>query len=183
MKNIIAILSILIIIVNCRNPVEPELNARFRNGDFEDGENKPENWEIWTPNANGYTWSLDDKVFYSGKRSLKSKRSPGYTLVGKYTFFRQLITDFRGGNEIIFSAFVRTSTIFYGTAALAIKFLDNNDNILDLQATDKFITGSKSWKRYFVESFIPENTKKIYVYCIHDGDGQAWFDSASVFLE
>lgn len=180
MKYFSIIFLILILVFYCSNPTEPEINAWFRNGDFESGENKPDYWEIWIPDTNGYTWSLDENIFYSGKRCVKSRRSPGYTLVGKYTYFRQLITDFRKDNEIVFSAYIRTSIISYGTAALAIKFLDGDDNILDLKATDTFIMGSRSWKRYFVESGIPADTKKIYVYCIHDGDGQAWFDSTAV---
>ena len=121
-------------------------------------------------------------IVYSGKRSVKSIRK-GFIFEGKYTYFRQVITDFPSDKEIFFSAYIKTSDIISGTAALAIKFTDKKDEILNLVTTKEFIIGSNPWKQYYVNSIIPSGTQKIYVYCLHDGDGSCWFDNTAVFFE
>ena len=183
MKNICFILVVLItIIFGCKNSTEPvPENVTFQNGDFENG---LDHWEMYSPDIVGMYAGLETSGAYSGQRCIRSSRRGGYSLTYKYTYIKQLITDFSSEENIVFSGYIAYNNINEGTAALAVEFLDKEDKILRINATDRFIKGTRGeWQQYSVNASIPSGTIKIYVYCIHDGDGTAYFDCTGVTYE
>ena len=183
MKNICFILVLLIAVsFGCKNSTEPvPENVTFQNGDFENGLN---GWEMYSPEIVGMYAGLETSGAFSGDRCIRSSRRGGYSLTHKYTYVKQLITDFPSGGTIVFTGYISYSNINEGTAALAVEFLDEEDRILRINATDRFIKGVRGgWQQYTVNAEIPSRTRKIYVYCIHDGDGTAYFDCTDVTFE
>ena len=183
-KSVFIILLALLIVISCKSSTEPGSgDINFQNGDFEVGTTSPSYWEIYSPDLIDMRWQYDTISPYSGEKCVSSSRRSGYSLTNKFTYFRQLITNFSPERDITFSGYIRVIDIEEGTAAFAIEFLDEDDEIEKIVATDKFIDGNKGWRKYSISSEIPSTTVKIYVYCIHDGDGEAWFDSTAVIFE
>lgn len=186
-KSVFMLVVTIFLLLSCKSSTEPGAgDINFQNGDFEIGTNSPSHWEIYVPNIYGsgmMSWQYDTISSYSGEKCVKSTRGSGYSLTNRYSYFRQLITHFSVDKEITFSGYIRVTDVEEGTAAFAIEFLDDDDEIAKIVATEGFIQGDLGWRKHSVSSNIPPSTCKIYVYCIHDADGEAWFDSTSVKFE
>lgn len=125
----------------------------------------------------------DDSTSYIGGNSLKICNPPSNN---NSAFFTSIIhrcneTDF-SGKDITFSAYVKTegiSQIYSGGmvgAGLRINCCDSDNNSL-ASYNSIGIIGTEDWQRLSVSCSVPENTTKVYVYCmLRYASGTAWFD-------
>lgn len=125
----------------------------------------------------------DDSTSNIGGNSLKICNPPSNN---NSAFFTSIIhrcneTDF-SGKDITFSAYVKTegiSQIYSGGmvgAGLRINCCDSDNNSL-ASYNSIGIIGTEDWQRLSVSCSVPENTAKVYVYCmLRYASGTAWFD-------
>ena len=181
-----AILLLILIIVTCKVSSDPEIpeGLSFRNGDFEEGDNFPDNWTRYPESASGMTYLLDSTEVFSGEKSLKVSISDLDSIHPYYgARIYQIITDFPSDKIITFSGYIKTENITEGTVTLAIALRDKDLKPLGWYQTEEAINETKPWEKHTVIQILPSTTLEIYVYIIHDGNGTAWFDDFTVTYE
>ena len=189
-KNIYQAVIILILLTGinsgCKKSTEPEEIEKvpFRNGDFEEWENGLlKYWTYYGPDLYGFECAQDTQYVMSGYYSTRIKRRIYIGGTGTESGLVQEFTDFKTGNPVQFSIYLKTRLITEGSVALNLSIIDASG--LTIRTAAKYdIDGTRDWEKHTLSiSSIPSDAEKIRVLLFHAGNEIVWFDKASLVFE
>ena len=156
----------------------------IKNGDFEIDEDKdgiPDGWGIRRVRGSTCKYELDEKVYYSGKKSAKIIFDPKRENYDK-GYYVYDFKNFEAGKAYLFSGYVKAEN-FNGRAVLSIGFLDKDMKFLQHLTKQVTIKGNLDWKKLLVKGVVPEGCVNIRIFTDTVGGpgGFVWWDNISVY--
>ncbi len=183
MKNAVVIFLLICLagLCTCLHDDPEKTAAMYLNLDFEDHAINGR-LKIWMTGGNGYTASVDEGVFYTGKSSLCLKKTavvPGFG-VATSTF----PVDQARGKTIRFAGYIKTESVENGFAGLwwRADLPDQKIGAFD-NMQDRGPRNTTDWAEYVIELEIPEETVNINFGAILPGTGTAWFDNLTIEID
>lgn len=160
------------------------VRGQIINNDFETPRDSlsslPKDWGA--PPIDGYTFSLDNEIKYSGQKSLVIKSSQE-TDTTKFIPFSQIVKiDIQSLKKITLTAYIRTENV-KGNAGLLCLIWDKDDkqigySNLELQGTK--IIGTNDWKEYKLILIVDNKVKKLVIGGYLAGIGSVWYDNFNI---
>jgi len=135
---------------------------------------------FWTPEVDPApvaNYSLDNKIFHGGSRSLKlSQATPGNNGVWQLTAKRSA----KPGLTYRARVWCRTDDISGLTAKFYMRFSNLSGTIKSEKHWAEPLTGTAGWRQMEVIATAPSYTSRIEVGCYIEGVGTAWFDDVTI---
>lgn len=159
------------------------VQAQLKNGGFEASQDTapslPDSWK--TRNIEGYTTYLDNKIKFSGQKSLNIISNRETT--NNYVTFSQIANfDVKSLKRISVSAYIKSEKII-GDAGIWCQIIDKDNNMIGFSNSDQkgiALTGSKEWGKYTLDFIVNNKAEKIKFGGYLSGTGSVWFDDFSL---
>ncbi len=149
------------------------------NLDFEsytDSEALPDGWGQW----GSYQMKVDKEITYSGQHALLIDAGEQGGAFGSVV--HKIAPNYKG-EKITLEGYMKTEGVAGGFAGLLLR-IDGESGPLEFDnMQNEGITGDNDWKKYSITLPLPEEATNIFVAGILVGNGKAWYDDFSVFID
>jgi len=160
------------------------VSAQIKNPGFEllrdTLKTQPQSWNY--KKTDGFVFSLDNKVRYTGNTSLRISNN-GKANPGTFAPFSQLVAiNVTHLKKITLSAYIKTDSVS-GSAGLWCQVWDKNKKTIgfeSLQTQNVVVNGTRNWAQYSVTLVVDSNAKQLLAGGFLMGSGAVWYDDFSV---
>ncbi len=136
----------------------------------------PDSWGQW----GSYQLKVDKDVVYSGKQAVLIDAGEKGGAFGSVV--HKIAPNYKG-EKITLEGYMKTEGVADGFAGLLLR-IDGESGPLEFDnMQNEGISGDNDWKKYSITLPFPEEATNIFVAGILVGNGKAWYDDFSVFID
>lgn len=180
MKTLIKIcfyLSVIVLISSCTDSDGLKLNLGFESIKRDNFE--PVGWDYF---EEGYNVTLDNKVRYSGKYSLRTEPDPDNSSYRGSGGVNYLYHGIRDNQRIRVTGFIRNESTNKDSIGLYIGCYTVKGKLINITCGNEF-SGTHDWQEYSVELVASKETKFLTFGVIMSGPGKIWADDIRLFID
>lgn len=158
-----------------RGTLEAEGDNRLLNPSFEEGEEVPAGWELFSPP--GCSLRRDPTVSRSGQASAGIDIAPAGA--DGYPAFKYALRGVRMGEEYVGRVWARTEDMADLGGYIVLEFYQGETR-LSFATGDFTGAGDHDWVQLTVRAWVPERADGLKLALVAHGKGKVWFDDAEL---